>query len=66
MRPFSVLNENAQPRSYIEQFVISLNIFRYDHPSDLVLAGEFLYSKNFFGTQKIKCRFWTLEIVVEG
>ena len=29
---------------------ISLNIFRYDHPSDLVLAGEFLYSKNFFGT----------------
>jgi len=50
LRPFSVLNENAQPRSYIEQFVISLNIFRYDHPSDLVLAGKFLYSKNFFGT----------------
>jgi hypothetical protein len=37
-------------RSATEWLIISLNIFRYDHPSDLVLAGEFLYSKNFFGT----------------
>ena len=52
MRPFSVLNENAQPRSYIEQFVISLNIFCYDHPSDLVLAGEFLYSTTLIISEK--------------
>ena len=40
MRPFSVLNENAQPRSYIEQLVISPNIFRYNYPPDSVLAGD--------------------------
>jgi hypothetical protein len=39
-----------------EWLIINPNIFRYDHPPDSVLAGDFFCSTDFFG-RKIKVRF---------
>jgi hypothetical protein len=43
------------------QHSINTKIFRYSHPSDSVLAGDFFTAKLFL---KIKCRFQPLEVVV--
>jgi hypothetical protein len=61
------VSKTASPKQRIDRPSSDTpQLFRYNHPPGSVLAGDFFCKKDFFCKRKIKVRFLTLEVVVEG